>query len=259
MSKKQHLLPYTFTIYYLDRSTLNVKTYEEAVTKIASFSTVEEFWNIYSYLKRIDELEKFDYLLFRDSIAPMWEDNHNAKGGKWQIRIKKGYGSRCWELIILNWIGNFFETNDVTGIIVSTTSDDEVIISIWNENSSSQFCKIKIRNKLCEILNINTNKCGQILEYRTHMRSHNRNNYHDDITNNHDKFHLDNHDLINKKEHVNEHEDDHETEPQHVNKHKDENRNGIEHDKTNGYNYSSISNKNDSNLSNGKLSRLDDS
>jgi translation initiation factor 4E len=36
-----------------------------------------------------------DYHLFKEGIKPAWEDTHNARGGLWMMRLKKGLASRC--------------------------------------------------------------------------------------------------------------------------------------------------------------------
>lgn len=32
-----------------------------------------------------------DYHLFKDGIKPTWEDPQNKNGGKWMVRLKKGF------------------------------------------------------------------------------------------------------------------------------------------------------------------------
>jgi translation initiation factor 4E len=45
---------------------------------------VENFWSVYSILKRPGELGNIsDYHVFKDGIRPIWEDNLN--GGKWIV------------------------------------------------------------------------------------------------------------------------------------------------------------------------------
>jgi translation initiation factor 4E len=85
--------------------------YEKIVKPIATVRSVEEFWACYSHLVRPNELVSpsdyhlfkyvikhkrnsvcvfFLFLLFRQGISPLWEDESNQKGGKWMVRLRKG-------------------------------------------------------------------------------------------------------------------------------------------------------------------------
>ena len=146
-----HLLSHSYTFYYLDRLKLQSVSYKVALTKLVTFSTIEEFWSIYSYLVGIENLTKFEYLLFRDDIKPMWEDISNKNGGKWQLRFSKNFANRLWENCILSWIGGKLDNkNEITGMVISTNNDNECIFSVWNKNSSPQSRpKIKFVIFLC--------------------------------------------------------------------------------------------------------------
>lgn len=41
---------------------------------------------------------------FRSGIRPAWEDDANANGGKWILRMKKGISSRLWEHLVITHI-----------------------------------------------------------------------------------------------------------------------------------------------------------
>ena len=65
----------------------------------------------------------------------MWEDEANKNGGRWVIRVSKGYANKLWEDLILALIGEqFTHENDVNGIIVQVKQVGDQI-SIWNRNS----------------------------------------------------------------------------------------------------------------------------
>jgi len=65
----------------------------------------------------------------------MWEDEANKNGGRWVIRVSKGYANKLWEDLILALIGEqFTHENDVNGIIVQVKQAGDQI-SIWNRNS----------------------------------------------------------------------------------------------------------------------------
>jgi Eukaryotic initiation factor 4E len=60
-----------------------IHPYENSIKQIAEVSTVEEFWSVYDFLKRPDDLPiTTDYHFFRLRIKPTWEDPGNQLGGK---------------------------------------------------------------------------------------------------------------------------------------------------------------------------------
>ncbi|KAJ3092537.1 hypothetical protein HK102_006090 [Quaeritorhiza haematococci] len=60
--------------------------YNDAIKRIATVATIEEFWGAYNHLKRPFELPNIsDYHVFKQGIRPIWEDNLN--GGKWIVSI----------------------------------------------------------------------------------------------------------------------------------------------------------------------------
>ena len=72
-----------------------VHPYENSIKTVAVVKTVEDFWNVYDYLKRPSDLPTTtDYHFFRAHIKPTWEDESNEKGGKWIVRLPKGMSVR---------------------------------------------------------------------------------------------------------------------------------------------------------------------
>ncbi|ANB14731.1 translation initiation factor eIF4E [Sugiyamaella lignohabitans] len=86
-----HILPASWTFWFLHRGPgQNFSNYLDATRQIGSFDTVEEFWDIYSHLRRIDKLPfTSEYQLFRKGVKPLWEDEVNVNGGKWVIRLER--------------------------------------------------------------------------------------------------------------------------------------------------------------------------
>ena len=60
--------------------------YEESMKQLASFQTIEHFWNIYNHMVRPNDIKATtDYHIFKDGIKPTWEDSANKNGGKWMV------------------------------------------------------------------------------------------------------------------------------------------------------------------------------
>jgi translation initiation factor 4E len=57
-------------------------------------------------MERPDKLpEGAQFLMFVDKIEPVWEDPQNANGGRFILRVRRGWGSRVWEELLLSYIG----------------------------------------------------------------------------------------------------------------------------------------------------------
>lgn len=75
--------------------------YEHAIHPVADVSNTEEFWGVYAHMKRVGELPlNTDCHVFRQGIKPVWEDDANARGGKWMIRLRKNLAARLWEHLV---------------------------------------------------------------------------------------------------------------------------------------------------------------
>jgi translation initiation factor 4E len=133
---------------------------------VASFSTAEEFWEVYQHLRRPSSLPVIsDYHVFKQGIKPIWEDGRNANGGKWIVRLKKGIIDRLWENLVLALIGDEFNVgDDICGAVLSLRTSED-IISIWNQTADAQKLKLKIRNTLKNVLNLPNET---IVEYKAH-------------------------------------------------------------------------------------------
>lgn len=60
------------------------------------------------------------YFQFVEGIKPMWEDEANKNGGRWTLRVSKGFGNKLWEDLILAMIGEQFSDEDeICGIVIS--------------------------------------------------------------------------------------------------------------------------------------------
>lgn len=119
--------------------------YENTLHGIATIRTGEEFWDVYSHLKRPSALPVVsDYHLFKKDIRPIWEDDVNRKGGKWVVRMKKGVADRYWEDLLLNLIGDQFGDagEEVCGAVLSMRNGED-ILSIWTRTDGGRVLKIR--------------------------------------------------------------------------------------------------------------------
>jgi translation initiation factor 4E len=148
-----------------------INPYESSIKEIAMVSTVEEFWTVYDWLNRPNELPNTtDFHFFRKGIKPTWEDPENVKGGKWLIRLKKGLASRYWEEILLAMVGQQFHgvpAEEINGAVVSIRFGED-IISVWNRTAFDRDLTDKIRDCIKKILRLPSNVH---MEYKPHQAS----------------------------------------------------------------------------------------
>ncbi|RDA92379.1 hypothetical protein CP533_4423 [Ophiocordyceps camponoti-saundersi (nom. inval.)] len=142
--------------------------YEKTLHGIATVKTVEDFWQIYTHLKRPSALPVVsDYHLFKKDIRPIWEDEVNRKGGKWVVRMKKGVADRYWEDLLLSLIGDQFGDagEDVCGAVLSVRNGED-ILSIWTRTDGGRV--LKIREIMKHVLNFPPNTR---VEFKSHDSS----------------------------------------------------------------------------------------
>lgn len=147
--------------------------YENSIKSINTVRTVEEFWATYNYLKRPNDLSSTtDYHCFREGIKPTWEDDANAKGGKWIVRLPKGLASRYWEEVVLALIGGQFPgvpDGEITGIVISIRYDSD-ILGVWNRNANDREMVERLRDAIKKVLLLPAHAYAS-MEYKPHQNA----------------------------------------------------------------------------------------
>ncbi|SAM07737.1 hypothetical protein [Absidia glauca] len=162
-----HPLHYSWVFWFMHRSPgSKITNYEGQMKKIATFSTIEEFWAVYSHINRPHDLPAIsDYHLFKHGVRPMWEDAANIQGGKWIVRVKKGLASRYWENLVMAIIGDQFDVQDeICGAVLSIRNSED-IISVWNKTSANGRINLKIRDTIKKVLSLPNDTT---MEYKSH-------------------------------------------------------------------------------------------
>lgn len=146
-------LKYSWVIYYRP-PTHKTSDYEKSIKPLCRMSTAQDFWKVYSHLKRPSALPTVsDYHIFKEGIRPVWEDEENRRGGKFTMRLKKGVADRYWEDLLLGIIGDqFLEAGEeVCGAVVSVRTGEDVF-SIWTKNNGGR--NVKIRETIKRLLDL---------------------------------------------------------------------------------------------------------
>ncbi|KAF8315420.1 eukaryotic translation initiation factor 4E class II [Clavulina sp. PMI_390] len=170
LPRSVHPLRSTWVFWYRQQRGGKVVNYEEGIKQIGFFSSVENFWALWTHLSPPSTLQATtDYIVFHDDVKrPVWEDPYNRDGGKWIIRLKKGIADRLWEDLVLAVVGDQFDDQDrVCGCVLSVRSQED-IMSVWHQDESDSAAKERIKETIKRCLSLGSKT---VMEYKTNNDS----------------------------------------------------------------------------------------
>lgn len=188
-----------------DNSGKDKKGYETQT--VAKFDTVQEFWKIWNGVPQPSELMgsaewpskrimrdpqtgssvAVDALMiFKDGIAPEWEDPKNTNGGHFQVQLKPqqvcgGQIDECWNNVVLGMVGGTLEPTElITGIrlvdklLGKPNSNSHIRIELWytNHHDTASVNALKKNFESCITTQIDGSKRTGTSWARPDMKQH---------------------------------------------------------------------------------------
>lgn len=137
----KHPLSNTWTLWYTKPQVNRNENWHDLLKPVITFLLVEEFWGIYNSIPAANQLPlKSDYHLFKEGIKPEWEDEQNAKGGRWQYAFSNRREvspviNELWLRGLLLVIGGTIEDDEdeVNGIVLNVRKQ-AIRIGIWTRD-----------------------------------------------------------------------------------------------------------------------------
>lgn len=138
----KHPLNTKWTLWYTKPAVDPSESWSDLLRPVTSFQSVEEFWAIMQNIPEPHDLPmKSDYHAFRNDIRPEWEDEANAKGGKWsyQVRFKKNDIDELWLRTLLAVIGETIDEEDaqINGVVLNVRKSGYKF-ALWTKSEDKE-------------------------------------------------------------------------------------------------------------------------
>lgn len=141
--------------------------YSDRLSNIAEFSSLEDFFKYYLYLRSVPDIERnTDLGLFKQGYQPLWESCPD--GGCWFIRFKKTDDpvdiDAKWEKLLFAlvgicvclFLGEQFDEPNMLGAVLSIRGR-ETIIELWFNYFKYDKIKNGVAQKLRSLLQLDHN------------------------------------------------------------------------------------------------------
>eukprot|EP00475_Leptophrys_vorax_P019099 TRINITY_DN2610_c0_g1_i2.p1 TRINITY_DN2610_c0_g1~~TRINITY_DN2610_c0_g1_i2.p1 ORF type:complete len:249 (+),score=1.17 TRINITY_DN2610_c0_g1_i2:83-748(+) len=155
---KRHPLQHRWTLWF-DSPAARGKGggWGSSLRSIHTFGSAEEFWCLYNNVNPPSNLpNKADMQVFKEGIAPKWEDPKCDKGGSWTISCARGkdYFDMCWLNLLLAMIGEqFTDVDDVCGAVANVRGGKDRV-ALWTRNAASEATQMRIGREIKQHLDL---------------------------------------------------------------------------------------------------------
>ena len=140
-----------YSIFYSsgieNRKNMTKEAFQSQLQKVTSFSSDEEFWNLFLRLKLPTSLHlKSKVFIFKREISPIWEQDENKNGGRIYVKLPLNRESdEIWQNLVLEFLTGFnnleYFDEQVNGVELSIRQADNICLAIWVRNNDFRLVK----------------------------------------------------------------------------------------------------------------------
>ncbi|KAH8333360.1 hypothetical protein KR067_006977, partial [Drosophila pandora] len=162
----KHPLEHTWTLWHWEND--RTKSWSDMLSDVTSFNTVEDFFSVYYFIKPPSDLKVYnDYMVFKQGVRPMWEDDFNKEGGRWIMlldKVSKTFIDKMWHDLLLCTIGECFEYSEqICGVVINVRNKANKL-SLWTKDSRNVQAVLSIGNQMKQMLQL-----GELeIQYQVH-------------------------------------------------------------------------------------------
>jgi len=143
--KDEELIPlntrWTFWIDRTDSRGLSAEDYERNLRKIFTVDTVQEFWQVFNNIPKVDEMEcNFSYHLMREEYRPIREDPVHKAGGAWRLKCHCKDTGVVWKELLVAAIGEQLtdpgNPHELLGVSVALREHEDMV-QLWHRDANA--------------------------------------------------------------------------------------------------------------------------
>nr|3HXG_A Chain A, Eukaryotic Translation Initiation Factor 4E [Schistosoma mansoni]3HXI_A Chain A, Eukaryotic Translation Initiation 4E [Schistosoma mansoni] len=133
--------------------------WDECLEKVATFSTIEDFWSVLTHTVRPREITYGkDLYMFKSDIMPKWEDPKNENGGRWLINVTARQDvDFLWDELLMLLIGSDWDTDEedrqICGAVFQPRSRGSKL-SVWLTSDNEEETILSIGRRIKERLEL---------------------------------------------------------------------------------------------------------
>ncbi|XP_017088410.2 eukaryotic translation initiation factor 4E1 [Drosophila bipectinata] len=150
----KHPLEHTWTLWHWEND--RHKSWSDMLSDVTSFNTVEDFFSVYYFIKPPSDLKIYnDYMVFKEGVRPMWEDDVNKEGGRWMMlldKVSKTFMDKIWHDLLLCTIGECFDYSEqICGVVINVRHKANKL-SLWTKDSRNVQAILSIGKQMKQML-----------------------------------------------------------------------------------------------------------
>ena len=144
-------LKHSYSVYFNsgieNRKNMSKEAFQTQLQKITSFTTDEEFWQLFLRLKLPTSLHlKSKLFIFKGEVSPVWEHDENKSGGRIYVKMPLNRETDdIWQNLVLEFLTGFsnqeYLDEHVNGIELGIRQVDNICMAIWVRNNDFRIVK----------------------------------------------------------------------------------------------------------------------